>query len=133
MIVQFFIPMKLPTATHQEKKWTVRKGKPYSYEPPAVQDARQKFTAYFSKFIPERKLKGPLVLTTQWIYLTDKKHPPKTWKATKPDTDNLVKLPKDVLTALRFWGDDGQVASETIQKFYDTIPGLHVRIEEIEP
>lgn len=132
MVVQFFVPMKLPTATHQEKKWGVRNGKPYSYEPANVKDARQKFMDNLARFVPIEPLSGPLALTTKWIYPADKKHPAKIWKATKPDTDNLVKLLKDVMTGLVFWSDDAQVVSETIQKFYDDIPGLYIYIEELK-
>lgn len=34
MRIEFFMPMIPPTATHQEKKWRVVKGKPVSYDPP---------------------------------------------------------------------------------------------------
>lgn len=133
MAVQFFIPMKLPSATHQMKKWGVRNGKPYSYEPQSVKDARQKFMAHLAKHVPDVPMQRPLSLTTQWIYPADSKHPDKTWKTTKPDTDNLVKLPKDVMTTLRFWEDDAQVASEIIQKFYSAGPtGLFILIEQME-
>ena len=133
MRIQFFIPMKLPSATHQMKKWGVRNGKPYSYEPQSVKDARQKFMAHLAKHVPDVPMQGSLSLTTQWIYPADNKHPDKTWKTTKPDTDNLVKLLKDVMTTLRFWEDDAQVASEIIQKFYSAGPtGLFVLIEQME-
>lgn len=36
MRIEFFMPMKPPTVTHQEKKWRVVKGKPVPYEPPEV-------------------------------------------------------------------------------------------------
>ena len=133
MRIQFFIPMKLPSATHQMKKWGVWNGKPYSYEPQSVKDARQKFIAHLAKHVPDAPMQGPLSLTTQWIYPADSKHPDKTWKTTKPDTDNLVKLLKDVMTTLHFWKDDAQVASEVIQKFYSSGPtGLFVLIEPME-
>jgi Holliday junction resolvase RusA-like endonuclease len=38
---------------------------------------------------------------------------------------------KDVMTALGFWKDDAQVASEIIEKFWADIPGIYVVIEEL--
>ena len=118
MKVKFFLPMMIPSATHQEKKIMVVNGKPVVYEPQNVKDARQKFT-------------GPVRLSTTWIYLATTTHPVKSWKITKPDTDNLVKLLKDVMTDLGFWTDDALVACEEIQKFYLDKPGLYVEIEEL--
>ncbi len=45
----------------------------------------------------------------------------------KPDTDNLQKLLKDVMTAVGFWQDDAQVASEIVEKFWAEIPGIYIR------
>ena len=39
MMIEFFIPMKLPTVTHQQKKVHVVNGKPHYYEPDALKDA----------------------------------------------------------------------------------------------
>lgn len=77
---------------------------------------------------------GPVALTTKWMYPSTKLHPEGTWKATKPDTDNLVKMLKDVLTSLGFWRDDAQVASECIQKFYvsQSLSGIYVQIEPLD-
>ncbi len=131
-MIHIFLPMeKLPSATHQMKKVTVRNGKPVVYEPPAVKEVRAMFMAHFAKYRPEHPMEGPIWLVTKWIYPPTTKHPENTWKTTKPDTDNLVKLLKDVLTDLGFWLDDAQVASEAIQKFYAPTPGIYVQIEEM--
>ena len=51
---------------------------------------------------------------------------------TKPDTDNLIKVLKDTMTKLRFWGDDAQVAKETIRKQWSKIkPGIAIEIAEL--
>lgn len=54
------------------------------------------------------------------------------YKSTKPDTDNLQKMLKDVMTELNFWKDDALVASEVIEKFWAEVPGIYIRIEELE-
>lgn len=130
--IHFFVPLRrIPSATHQMKKIAVVHGKPHTYEPPAVRETRALFMAHFAKYRPEKPLEGSLCLVTKWIYPPTKLHPEFTWKSTKPDTDNLVKMLKDVLTTLGFWKDDAQVASETIQKFYQEKSGIYVLIKPL--
>lgn len=131
MKLKFFLPMMIPSATHQEKKIMVVNGKPVVYEPQNVKDARQKFMAALAPYAPKAPFTGPVRLSTTWIYLATVAHPVKSWKTTKPDTDNLVKLLKDVMTDLDFWTDDALVACEEIQKFYLDKPGLYIEIEEL--
>lgn len=131
MKLKFFLPMMIPSATHQEKKIMVVNGKPVVYEPQNVKDARQKFMAALAPYAPNAPFAGPVRLSTTWIYLATTAHPVKSWKTTKPDTDNLVKLLKDVMTDLGFWTDDALVACEEIQKFYLDKPGLYIEIEEL--
>lgn len=136
MKIEFFISMDPPTVTHQEKKIRVVHGKPLVYEGSDLKEARAKLTAYVGQHVPERKLQGPIRLIVKWIFpLTkaQKKQEVKwCWKTTKPDTDNLNKLLKDVMTALKFWQDDAEVASEIIEKFTSDTPGLFISVEEIE-
>ena len=112
-MIEFFIQMKLPTVTHQQKKVHVVNGKPHYYE-------------------PEKKLTGPIRLLTKWCYTAIGKHKNGEYKITKPDTDNMIKLLKDVMTGLGYWTDDAQVASEITEKFWSEQPGLYVRIEQLE-
>ena len=52
MRLEFFLPMRPPTATHQEKQVRVVNGKPVFYDPPQVLDARAKLTAHLSSHRP---------------------------------------------------------------------------------
>lgn len=72
---------------------------------------RQKLTAYLAKYVLSEKLTGPLQLITKWSYPKGK-HKNGEYKTTKPDTDNMIKLLKYVMTELGFWKDDSLVASE---------------------
>jgi len=130
--LKFFMPMVPPTVTHQEKSWTVRNGKPVSYEPAELKAARAKLEAHLAQHRPERKMEGALRLIVKWCFPIVGKHLDGEYKTTKPDTDNLEKLLKDIMTKLGFWKDDAQVASEIIEKFYARIPGILVYVEEIE-
>lgn len=132
MKIEFFMPMKVPTTTYQERKLAVRNGKPYTYEPPNVRDTREKLTAYLSRFAPEREFTGALRLTVKWLFPTGKHHKDGEYKITRPDTDNLIKLLKDCMTELHFWHDDSQVASEINEKFHAEHTGIYVRLEELQ-
>lgn len=128
MKIEFFLPMIPPTVTHQEHKVSVKNGKPKFYEPPELKDARAKLTAHLTKYIPEEKLTGALRLTAKWLFQKDN-HQDGEYKITKPDTDNLNKLLKDVMTELEFWNDDAQVCSEIIEKFWAETPGIYIKVE----
>lgn len=129
-MIEFFVPIKPPTVTHQEKKVTVVNGKPVFYEPPELKDARQKLTAYLAKYAPSEQFTGPLQLITKWCYPRGS-HNNGEYKITKPDTDNMIKLLKDVMTSLGFWKDDALVASEITEKFWTDIPGIYVCIKKL--
>lgn len=130
MRVEFFMPMIPPTATHQEKKWRVVKGKPVSYDPPEVLAARSKLTAHLAGHMPERPLEGAVRLVVKWCFPRGR-HRDGEYRVTRPDTDNLNKLLKDCMTAVGFWKDDAQVASEITEKFWAEIPGIYICAEEI--
>ena len=42
-----------------------------------------------------------------------------------------MKMLKDVMTDLRYWKDDAQVASEVIEKYWANIPGIYVKVENL--
>lgn len=130
-MIEFFMAMRIPNTTHQMKQVAVVNGKPHFYEPQGLQDARKKFKAYLGMHRPLAKFTGAVRLTTKWVYQAGGKNKSDTWKVTKPDTDNMVKLLKDCMTAEGFWKDDAQVASEITEKFYGQHEGIYVRVEEI--
>ena len=130
MRLEFFLPMVPPTATHQEKKWRVVDGKPVSYEPPEVRAAREKLTAYLAPHRPASPMEGPVRLVVKWCFPRGR-HADGEYRISRPDTDNLQKLLKDCMTALGFWRDDAQVASEIAEKFWAEVPGIYLCAEEI--
>jgi Holliday junction resolvase RusA-like endonuclease len=131
MAIEFFLPMKkVPTVTHQEKQVHVVNGKPVFYEPAELKAARQKLEAYLGQHVPEQPFSGGIRLVVKWCFPRGR-HKNGSYKTTKPDTDNLQKLLKDVMTGLRFWKNDAQVASEIVEKFWADLPGIYIRIEEL--
>lgn len=129
-MIEFFIPMQLPTVTHQEQRTGIRNGKPFRYDPPELKAARVKFRDSLAAHAPEQSFTGGVRLCTKWCFPRGA-HADGEYRITKPDTDNLVKLLKDVMTELHFWNDDAQVASEIIEKFWAEMPGLYVAVEAL--
>lgn len=130
-VIEFFLPMLPPTKTHQEKQVRVVKGKPQFYEPAELKAVRAKLKAHLAKYVPERKYTGAVRLMVKWCFPITDKHQNGEYKTTKPDTDNLQKMLKDVMTDLGYWTDDALVASEIIEKFWAKIPGIYIAIEEL--
>lgn len=132
MTIRFFLPMKPPTVTHQEKSVHVVNGKPVFYEPAELKAARSKLVANLAKNKPSLPLQGAVRLIVKWCFPITGKHKDGEYKYTKPDTDNLEKMLKDCMTELGFWKDDAQVASEIVEKFWAEIPGIYIYAQELE-
>lgn len=127
-MIQFFTSMIPPTATHQQKRGKAEKGKLVFYEPPNLKDARAKLMAHLARYAPPEPMEGALRLLVKWCFPLAG-HPDGSYKVSRPDTDNLQKLLKDVMTDLGYWRDDAQVASEIVEKFHAAQTGLFIRIE----
>ena len=112
-MIEFFIPMKkIPTVTHQQKKVRVIHGKPQFYEPDELKETRAMFMELLAPYAPNEPMDGPLRLTTKWLFPKIKGTTNGQYKHTKPDTENLLKLPKDCMQELGFFVNDSRVASE---------------------
>ena len=129
-MIEFFMAMNPPTVTHQEKKIHVVNGKPITYEPAELKEARSKLIAYLGNYVPNKKIEKGCRLMVKWCFPKGK-HKDGEYRITKPDTDNLQKLLKDCMTSVGFWKDDALVASEIVEKFWAEIPGIYIRIEEL--
>ena len=131
MTTEFFMPMVPPTATYQEKKISYINGKPHFYEEADLRDARAKLEAHLAKHIPKEKYTTAVRLAVKWCFPIKGNHADGDYKTSKPDTDNLQKLLKDVMTHLGFWTDDALVCVELCEKFWAEIPGIYINIREL--
>ncbi len=102
------------------------------YEPPTLKAARLQLHAGLRKDAPAKPLDGPIRLTCTWEWEPSRKKDSGKWKLTRPDTDNLQKLLKDVMTECGYWHDDAQVVSEHVQKRWNSVPGLTIQVEQID-
>ena len=125
----FFLPMKVPTKTFQEKKLRTVKGRAVLYTPPELVEIRQKYISALMPYAPLVPAEGPISLCLMFCF-KDKKHKPGTPKITKPDTDNIGKMFKDCMTACGFWKDDAQIYRDYIAKSYQENEGIYVEIVE---
>lgn len=131
MATEFFLNIIPPTITQQQHKVAVRNGKPQFFEPPELKAARAKLEAHLSKHVPDAPYEGGVRLTTRWCFPRPANKQDGEYRTSRPDTDNLQKMLKDVMTKLGYWIDDALVASENIEKFWADRPGIYVRIEEL--
>lgn len=130
-MTEFFILMNPPTVTYQEKRIGIgQNGKPFLYDPDEVKATRAKLKAFLASHRPDAPYECGVRLITRWCFPRGE-HRDGAYRITKPDTDNLQKLLKDVMTDLHFWKDDALVCSELIEKFWAEIPGIYIRIEEV--
>ena len=132
-MMEFFMPMDPPTATAQEKQVMVRDGKPVFYSPDQVKAAKQKLLAHLAKHKPEKPYTCGLRLEVLWCFAPHNKNQlPGTYRTIRPDTDNLQKMLKDCMTECGFWKDDALVASELVEKFWSDVPGIWIRIRQLQ-
>lgn len=131
--LQFFIPMKIPTVTHQEKQVHIVHGKPVFYEPTELKQARANLTDHLAQYRPKQPMKGPVELVVKFCFPVVAGSYDGQPKTTKPDCDNLVKLLQDVMNQLDFYEDDRFVVSLVAQKFWATIPGLFIALQPVVP
>ena len=129
-MISFFIPGEPPTATAQQKGYSRKTGK--YYKPAELRDAEQKYLAYANEARPVYPMEGAVQLMVSFWFTAKNGHKPGEPKTSRPDTDNMVKLLKDVLTRCGFWRDDAQVAAEYVSKYWSDIPGIRVKVLSLE-
>ena len=131
--MKFFVAIKPPTATAQEKQVRVVRGRPIFYDPAPVKEAKKLLVQHLTWHKPQEPLRGALQLRTVWLFPKGKSHKDGEWRVTRPDTDNLQKLLKDCMTKCGFWKDDAQVVREIVEKRWSNDPtGIFIEIRSLE-
>lgn len=90
-----------------------------------------KLQAHLARHVPEKKYTTVVRLVTKWCFPIAGNHYDGEYKGTKPDTDNLQKMLKDIMKDLGYWKDDALVASEIIEKFWAEVPGIYITIRRL--
>ena len=121
-----------PTATSQENKVAVVNGRVMHYKSAGAKAAIRALTAALKPFAPDMPLDGPIRMVTVWRFPRGKTHADGEWRITRPDTDNLQKALKDVMTRLGYWTDDSRVCCELVSKIWSDRPGISINLSPIE-
>lgn len=136
--MRFKLKMIPPTATAQQKGERVVGGYIHHYKKKNVAAAEAILRDALLPYVPAEPIADqPIWLTVRWMFPYPKsarKHQPgwSRWKITRPDTDNLNKLLKDVMTDMGFWKDDALICQEIICKMYDDEPGIWISVRTTE-
>ena len=137
--MKFKLKIIPPTATAQQKGERVVNGYVHHYKKKNVAAAEAILRDALLPYVPETPIEGkPIRLSVLWMFpypKSAKKHKPGygRWKITRPDTDNLNKMLKDVMTDMGFWKDDALICGEFIEKLYSDEPGIVIMIEKLDP
>lgn len=115
--------------THQSG---TRISRGHTYKSKALLQWESTLEEGLKQYVPKIPLKGPIRLDVSWEFKAKTKKQNNTWKITRPDTDNMQKTLKDVMTKLGFWKDDSQVVYEVCEKYWGKEPGIFIAIEELE-
>ena len=128
--MKFKLKMIPPTATAQQKGERVVGGYIHHYKKKNVAQAEAILRDALLPYVPAEPITDkPIWLSVIWMFpypKSAKKHRAwfARWKTTRPDTDNLNKLLKDVMTDMGFWKDDALIYAELVQKVYSDEPGI---------
>ena len=132
--MRFKLKMIPPTATAQQKGEKIIGNYIHHYKKKNVVKAEGILRDALLPYVPDYPITGmPIMLVVQWMFpypKSAKKHQP-GWlraKITRPDTDNLNKMLKDVMTDMGFWKDDALIFSELVTKVYSDEPGIIITI-----
>lgn len=125
------LKMDPPTATSQENKVAFVGGKMMHYKSKGAKETFKVLTKALKPYAPDEPMNGPIRLMTLWRFPKGKSHKANEWKISKPDTDNLQKALKDVMTRLGFWVDDSRVCCELVSKIWSDDPGITIVYEGI--
>ena len=132
--MRFKLKIIPPTATAQQKGECIRAGYIHHYKKKNVAAAEAILRDALLPYVPAAPItdKG-ISFSTCWMFpypKSAKKHQQgwDRWKITRPDTDNLNKMLKDVMTDMGFWKDDALICEELVRKVYSDEPGIEIRI-----
>lgn len=104
----------------------------HTYKTAALKEWEATLEQALEKYTLPSPLKGAVALDVSWYFKTTDKKKYGLWKVTKPDTDNMQKTLKDIMTKMGFWKDDAQVVVERVEKVWSDVPGIFIQIEELE-
>lgn len=134
-----FIPIQggPPTYTAQQRRWSVRGGRPVTYSDNKAKVVKASLQAYLDHYAPQKPYTGPLSMTIVYVFPYRKAEKKSivasgTYvpKDTRPDTDNLLKLTQDVMSG-HYYEDDAQIVDLHAVKVWGPTPGIYLEITPV--
>lgn len=129
--MKIFLNINPPTATSQENKTAYVGGRMMHYKSKGAKETFRVLADALRPFVPATPMDGAIRLICEWRFPRGKSHKNSEWRISRPDTDNLQKALKDVMTRLGFWVDDSRVCAELVTKIWSDRPGILIIAEEI--
>lgn len=108
----------IPSGTAQQRKSAFVNGRIVSYPSESYKRARRQLYGLLRPHAPKIPFEGPVYLSVAYKYETSGKSKVDTFKTSRPDGDNLLKVLKDVMGELGFYHDDSEVAIESIARMW---------------
>jgi Holliday junction resolvase RusA-like endonuclease len=129
-----WIPCIPPKVTAQQRKVSVVRGKPMFFKPKRLRENDENLKAILRPHAPLEPFIGAIQVDIMLIFPWRASEPKKNRIngpvaiSTRPDLDNIFKNFGDVLTSLKFWMDDSQIADLRLRKFWGDAPGIRIGI-----
>lgn len=121
----------MPEGTAQQKGVSTKGGKVRFYEKDKLKKARIIIMSKLLQHKPEKVSEQPIKLEVFFAFNVKDKKLWGKYKPTRPDTDNSLKLLKDLMTGI-WYKDDSQVVDERVVKVYSKKASITIKIEELE-
>ncbi len=141
-MISFYISCEPPKSTHQASQRILKRnnGQMFigKFANSKAKKAKDDFISMFTPYKPKKPLEGPLRLCVGWVYPWRKAETKRNKQNgimhcdKRPDCDNLAKMIQDVLGDLKFYNDDGQIASLEFNKFWGDEPGISISLKELK-
>lgn len=128
--INFVLPVQPARVTHQSG--TRYKAGGGTYKTHELRSWERQLAVELKPYVPDKPMDGAIHLEVDFVFRGCKSKDWGHYKITKPDTDNLVKTLKDVMTRMGFWHDDAQVAFEIVTKMWSNRGCIVVAVRELD-
>ena len=131
--VEFFEPMRVPTATHNGLVAHIGPdGKPGIHKKAELLRAEGAWESHLGRHAPEKPFSGPVAVSLAICRPTGGGHAQGEPCTAKPDLDNWAKTILDVMKQVGFFLDDALVCDLHLAKAWSDPQGIWVRVEEVD-
>lgn len=126
-----WLPGQPATVTAQQKGIS-RSG--HVYTKPEVMEERCRLMALIHGMVPLEPLDGALTATLTFCWYRKGQRQPE-WRSTRPDWDNIAKLPLDVLEEMGVIKNDSRIAEATVRKLWVPrgMEGIKITLDTAPP